>query len=210
MDEKSDLRTPVSPVLSPEQLWREMASLKELLLTRIEAIEKGIAVAHDDLVRVPTEIQKAIGNLKELHEVKIHAVEAKFDAALVAMDKATASAFASSEKAIMKSEDAQKELNIKNNEFRGQLRDQSEMLMPRTESLSNLKNVNDRLDEVKEQTEIKLELIRKEIQVLREFRSEGGGKSAGVALSWGILIAALGIIGTLISIAVGITLLLRR
>lgn len=54
--------------LTTQQLWREIASLKELLETRIEAVEKAIDVAHDDLVRFPTDIDKSVTTLKELHE----------------------------------------------------------------------------------------------------------------------------------------------
>ena len=45
---------------------REIDSLKELIVFRIEAVEKAIIVAHDDLVRVPTDVQKQVGALKEL------------------------------------------------------------------------------------------------------------------------------------------------
>lgn len=57
--------------LTTAQLLREISSLKELVFTRLNAIEEGIEVAHQDLVRVPTEVQKQIGSLKELMEVKI-------------------------------------------------------------------------------------------------------------------------------------------
>lgn len=46
-------------------------ALKEILITRIDAVEKAVEVAHADLVRVPTEVQKAVGTLKDLHEAKI-------------------------------------------------------------------------------------------------------------------------------------------
>jgi hypothetical protein len=57
--------------LTTAQLLREISSLKELLTARINAVEKGIEVAHADLVRVPTEVQKQISALKELTETKI-------------------------------------------------------------------------------------------------------------------------------------------
>lgn len=209
-DLKSDLRTPTASTLTPEQLWREIASLKELVFTRIDAIEKTIVVAHEDAVRAPTEVQKQINYLREIYEARIDAVDRKFDDAVTALEKSVIAAFASLEKAIQKSEEGQKELNIKNNEFRGQLKDQAEHLMPRSESLANWKNASDRVLELKEQTEIKLDLVRKEIQVLREYRSEGGGKSAGVQQFWMIIVAAVGIIGTIVSVTVGISVLLRR
>lgn len=57
--------------LTTAQLLREIGSLKELLSARIAAVEEGIVVAHDDLVRVPTEVQKQIASLKELLENKL-------------------------------------------------------------------------------------------------------------------------------------------
>jgi hypothetical protein len=65
--------------LSTQQLWREIAALKELVFTRLEAIEKAIKVSHDDLTRVPTDVQKQVGNLKELHEEKFASVQKQFE-----------------------------------------------------------------------------------------------------------------------------------
>lgn len=143
-------------------------------------------------------------------ETRIVSVDDKHTAAVLAAKAIAETTFQSSEKAILKSEEGQRLLNEKNNEFRGQLRDQAEHLMPRTESLSNWKSATEKITELKEQTESKFDLIRKEIQVLREYRSEGGGKSAGMQQSWAVLIAAIGIVGTLVSIFVGLTVLLRR
>jgi hypothetical protein len=54
--------------LTTAQLWREIAALKELFSAEIDSIKTSIKVAHDDMVRVPTEVQKQVGGLKELHE----------------------------------------------------------------------------------------------------------------------------------------------
>lgn len=67
-----DFKVIIDPTtLNTAQLLREVGSLKELLEARIEAVEKGIHVAHDDYVRVPTEVQKQVAALKELLETKI-------------------------------------------------------------------------------------------------------------------------------------------
>lgn len=57
--------------LTTAQLLREIGSLKELLLTRMEAVEEGIEVAHQDLVRVPTDVQNAVSHVKEVLEIRI-------------------------------------------------------------------------------------------------------------------------------------------
>lgn len=54
-----------------ELISLQIDSLKELLQSRIQANEKAVDVAHDDLVRVPTEVQKSVGTLRDLHETKI-------------------------------------------------------------------------------------------------------------------------------------------
>lgn len=45
-----------------------------------------------------------------------------------------------------------------------------------------------------------LEALSKEIGSLRESRSEGGGKSAGIQASWGILLGVVGLLGGLIGL----------
>lgn len=117
-----------------EQLQREVSSLKELHGVRLEAMDKAIAVAHDDLVRVPTDVQKAVTALKEVLLEMFKTVEGKFDevklqfeliekqrveqkadtkaavdAALTAQKEAVKEQTAASEKSILKSESATKE-----------------------------------------------------------------------------------------------------
>lgn len=57
--------------LTTAQLQREIAALKELVFVRLGAIEEGIETAHNDLVRVPTDVQKQIAGLREYLEGKI-------------------------------------------------------------------------------------------------------------------------------------------
>lgn len=83
MEEKKEIKSgsyipekaPDPTALTTPQLWREIASLKELVFARLDSIEKGIDVAHDDLVRVPTEVQKQISGLKELMYHKIECAD---------------------------------------------------------------------------------------------------------------------------------------
>lgn len=65
-------------ILTTQQLWREIASLKELMFTRLESVEKAIIVSHNDLVRVPTDVQKAVSGLKELHHERFKTIDVEF------------------------------------------------------------------------------------------------------------------------------------
>lgn len=85
----SQLADPSS--LTTQQLWREIAALKELLYSRIESLDENqksrieelenkIDNAHTDLVRVPTEVTKAVVNLRDLIEAEIRSTESKIEA----------------------------------------------------------------------------------------------------------------------------------
>lgn len=129
------VQTPDPSSLTVQMIYREFGALKELILSRLGAIEAGIEVAHQDLVRVPTEVQKQVGGLKELLETRIDdsdkIIDEKFkniekrlnlneesrmelkkdtatavDAALKAAKEAVNEQNASNEKAINKSEAA--------------------------------------------------------------------------------------------------------
>lgn len=59
---------PDPTLLTTAALTREIAALKELMATRINALEEAQRVFRDDFVRVPTAVDRQIGQLKELHE----------------------------------------------------------------------------------------------------------------------------------------------
>lgn len=73
--------------LTTQLVWREVESLKELISSEISRIDKSIKVAHDDAVRVPTTIQNAIQNLKELHDEKFQSITQRIDDRVVSIDK---------------------------------------------------------------------------------------------------------------------------
>lgn len=64
--------------LTTQALLREITSLEKLTAQRMDAIEKAVTVAHENLVRVPTEVDKAIGHLKEVMVVKFETTEERF------------------------------------------------------------------------------------------------------------------------------------
>jgi hypothetical protein len=108
--------------LTTQQLWREIQNLREFMESRIDGleelvdsritgIEKSIEVAHNDLVRVPTDVQKQVGNLRDLHNEKFHGIEARFqerDVRFAQKDRdmktAIEAAFQSASAAVAKSE----------------------------------------------------------------------------------------------------------
>jgi len=74
------------------------------------------------------------------------AQEKAVNAALAAQEKAVGAAFEASEKAIVKAENAQTAYNVRSNEFRAALDDQSKSLLSRTEAdvrFNQLSDLND-------------------------------------------------------------------
>jgi hypothetical protein len=69
-------------VSDPQALMQAIADRSSLNLrgelnTKIEAMDKAVVLWHDDLVRVPTEVQKAVSSLRELLEQTIEKSAAK-------------------------------------------------------------------------------------------------------------------------------------
>jgi hypothetical protein len=93
-------------------------------------------------------LERLIEERDRLYEAKFRALEVEFRTAITALEKSTQAAFSSSEKAIVKAEEAQREYNIRSNEFRGQLDDQAKLLIPRSEVGVLLKGLDDRIGEI--------------------------------------------------------------
>ena len=122
-------RFPTTPIPDPttlttDQLRRELAALRDTVETRLDAMDKAAQLFHENLTRVPTDTDKQISHLKELHEEKFASIQTQFDerdvrsaasedaakvavnAALQAQKEAAAAQNASNAAAITKSEAA--------------------------------------------------------------------------------------------------------
>lgn len=126
--------------------------------------------------------------IRELIDERDKRYSSKFDeskeavrAALAAQKELTESAFKSSEKAISKAEDAQSAYNARSNEFRGQLEDQANRLLPKEEATARFRVYDEKIEEIKA-----------ELTALREFRSASSGRQDQQRWVFGLL-GALGV-----------------
>jgi chromosome segregation ATPase len=145
---------------------------------------------------------KSMDERDKRYDERALAQKEAISAALSAAEKATSAAFAASEKAVLKAEDAQRGYNASTNEFRGQLKDQNDTMMPRAEAMSALSDIRERIDRaaherqgqieaIKADLRSSVEAVRAEIVSLRESRSEGSGRlrqqqQAAAANQWTI------------------------
>lgn len=142
--------------------------------------------------------------------------------ALTAAKELTAQAFAASEKAITESKHAQEDVNAKSNEFRGQLKDQNDTMIPRPEAAAKFNAIEEKIEEDRKglaslreaaagypsrnEVNTMIGAIVKEVADLRESRSEMGGRDSakhgsqatnqwiiGVLVGAGIALAGLSI-----------------
>lgn len=66
---------PDPTTLTTQQMQREIAALKEVVFTRLDAMDKAVDLFKADLVRVPTDTDKQVGNLREFFLETFKAVE---------------------------------------------------------------------------------------------------------------------------------------
>lgn len=87
----------------------------------------------------------------------------RYNEKFIASEKAVITAFASSEKASLKAEQAQESYNVRSNEFRGQLDDQAKTLMPRLETDGRFASVEEKVYSSAKTSSDKIEEIVKKL-----------------------------------------------
>lgn len=175
-----------------------------------EYVTMQMSLADSNISQRVDQLRTIIDERDRLYDSRFRASEIAVQAALLAQKEAVANAFLASEKAIIKAEDAQREYNLRSNEFRGQLDDQAKLLMQRSEALGLLNASDNKLETMRLFFDSKLESQRqafeksnegllKEIAGLRESRSETTGTRVGSKEVIAYLFATAGIIFALIS-----------
>lgn len=124
--------------MAPEQDTSTTELLKLLIASEIKNVRDAIEALYarsDERDRLYTERDAA--------------QKAAVAAALMAQKEQTAAAFLSSEKAIVKAEEAQKAYNVAHNDLAHKMDDQAKMTMPRSETEARFHALAEKLDEVK-------------------------------------------------------------
>lgn len=153
------------------------------------------------------EVQWRLDDLKELMNEKLEAMQTmvderdrlykerseqntKFtDLGLQNLSHQMKDQFIASSRAVDKAELAQKEYNIRSNEFRAALDDAQKAMLSRSEAKSEFERTGERFD-----------LMKEEIMSLRDFQNKSQGKSAGMSTLTAVTISCIGVIGTIIGI----------
>lgn len=189
--------------LTLSEIKSELDGLREVVLAKQEALREII----DERDRL----------YKERDDSRRTAV----DAALAAVKEQTKATFEASEKAIVKAEEAQKSYNSSHNDLSRKMDEQYKAMTPQSEARLKWDNSDREIADIrkelianreaanKDNTNLR-DMIMKEISGLRESRSEGTGKSAGLHNSWGLLLGFASLIVSLIAIASFVSMVFRK
>lgn len=121
-------------------------------------------------------------SLREYVDNRFEAQDKAVAAALAAQEKAVTAALAAADRAVAKAEAASERRFESINEFRGALADSARLLMPRSEAEQQMRAMTDKIDDVTNRVNA------------RDDRGRGLGQG------WVILVAAIGLIGTVIGL----------
>lgn len=73
-----DKSAPDPTVLTTQQLLRELATLREIIETRLDGGDKVVKLLQDSTDKIPFFVGEEIGHLKELHEEKFISIQTQF------------------------------------------------------------------------------------------------------------------------------------
>jgi hypothetical protein len=76
-EERNWTPRPDPTLLTTQQLLRELASLREILDTRLDAMDRASIVLSETVNRTPTAIQTAIANLKEVYDERFNSIQSQ-------------------------------------------------------------------------------------------------------------------------------------
>lgn len=229
-DHSKDTALPDPSALTTQALWREVGHLKQLTFARIDdlnaitnarldAIEKAIDVAHEDMVRWPTDVDKQVGRLKELHAMQFCENDKRYSERWVAQEKALDIALTTVNRAM---DIAIARVDKEFHEHLQQVRTEtltaftaSEKAIAKAESASErrFESVNEFRGQLADQaamfiprleSEAKFISIMEKVDALTTRIDRNEGRGAGMSQGWALLVGAVGLIAVLIGIFVAL------
>jgi hypothetical protein len=165
--------SPDPTVLTSQQLFRELLSLRTILETRLDGMDKALFLLQRILDRIPQDIENRVQQLQGLHAEKFKAIENQFVAGRIALD----TALASLEKATTE-KNALQSLAIAKSEA----------------------NVNEQLKGIAQAGQQVERGLNDKVQGLKERLDRQEGQSTGISAAWVVLLVVIGIISTCVAI----------
>jgi hypothetical protein len=180
--------------MTTHALQREAAALKELIFTRLDAMDKAVELFSGNLTRVPTDVDKQVQNLKELHSERFNRVDTRFNGIqdqFAERDKRTDQVSKDSKVAVDAALQAAKELG--NEQTRA-----SALAIAKSETATAKQ-----LDQIGLTLQNSQGALNDKIDDLRTRLTGLEGRGQGVGSAWGVLATVIGIVIAGLAIYVG-------
>lgn len=173
-DTAGDVRPIPDPTsLTTAQLYRELASLRGIIETRLDAMDKALTLLRQLIDKVPTDIDTRVAQLQALHAEKFRSIENQFASSKTALD----SALQSSEKS-----------NAEKNALQALAISKAE-----TNVAEQLKGLYSSIQNVEK-------VISDKVLAIKERQDRQEGQNSGISGSWMALVGVFGIIAVCLSI----------
>lgn len=206
---------PDPTTLTTANLHRELLSLQSLIVARLDAMDKATELLNQNVTRVPTDTDKQISHLKELHDEKFLSVQRQFQERDVRTEQIAAASTTAISAALQAAKEAVAEqnrasaLSIAKSETATtkQIDQQGAQIQTQTSSLndkieSETRGLNDKI-----QSETRA--LNGMIAVISSRLDRIEGQKSGHSESWGLLVGAGGLLAALGGFAIAVAHLIK-
>jgi ATP-dependent Clp protease ATP-binding subunit ClpA len=195
------LPRPDPTALTTAQLLRELSSLREVLDTRLDAMDKATALLADTVNRTPTEIEKQISRLRELTDERFSSIDKQF----AERDVRTEQAAKASKEALDAALLAAKELVSQQNEANAAAADKAEQ-----STIKQIDQIGIRIDTMQKALDDRLTELKERID-----RGEGADHGTAASrnearLNTGQLIQGLILVVAVAAVIVAVVAILKK
>lgn len=167
---------PDPTLLTGQLIAREVGMLRELLETRLNAMDKAMALFQESITRVPTDVDKQVGHLKQLHEEKFDGVQKQFSERDVRVEQTSRDSKVAIDAALQAAKEAV-----------GQQTQASDRAIAKSETATSKQ-----LDQLAVQIQTETRALDGKIGDLKERLTLIEGRGSGMASSWGVAVAVIG------------------
>ena len=188
--------------LTTAQLMREAAHIRDTLNLKIDAIEKAIVVAHDDMVRVPTAMDKAVDGLRiltwqrfdsvhttflsvaALNEQKFGAIKTQFDERDTRVQQTAKASKEALDAALQAAKEAVSEQNKSNS-----------VAIAKSEAATSKQ-----IDQLTGAIHLTAKTTDDKVADLKERLTRIEGSGAGKTALWGFVVGGVGLVATMLTL----------
>ena len=169
---------PDPTLLTTQQLLREMSNLREVIFTRLDAMDKAMDLFRENITRVPTDVDKQVGHLKALHEEKFMGVQKQFEERDTRTDQTSRDSKVAIDAALQAAKEAV-----------GQQTQASDRAIAKSETATSKQ-----LDQLAVQIQTETKALDGKITDLKERLTLMEGRGSGVQASWAVAVAVIGML----------------